>query len=113
MRATARGNFQLQNTPASTGSTTTCSVVRLSAQPSTGTNWPASVWHQRGVITKASSVEVSVTMTARATLARARNAMTFDAVPEGQLATRMSPRAKPRSRLSRCAMPQPVSGMIV
>jgi hypothetical protein len=74
---------------------------------------PASVLHQSGVITNASKVEVNVTITANATLARARKLITFDAVPDGQLATRISPTAKPASRFSTRASSQPESGMMV
>ena len=55
----------------------------------------------------------ATTITASATFARARKLITFDAVPEGQQATRMSPTARLGSKCSRCAMAQPESGMMV
>ncbi len=63
----------------------------------------------------ATEVETIVIITDKATLARAKNATTFDAVPPGQHDTRINPTANMGSisfSLSNLPIPQPKNGMI-
>ena len=88
------GSRHLRIAPATTGRITTCTVSRKRSPVGTLTRVPASAAVRLGVITAASSVEMIVIATDSATSVRARNAMTFDAVPPGQHETRMSPTAR-------------------
>ncbi len=68
----------------------------LSRRPPAGTSMrlPARSAVKVGVIATARSVDSAVMVTDSATSARARNEMTFDAVPPGQQETRINPTAR-------------------
>ena len=67
----------------------------------------------KGVANTAASVDIVVIETDKATLALAMKQTTFDAVPPGQLETKIKPIVKSGDRLNSLARAQPVRGMIV
>src|SRR5690606_8994811 len=97
--------------PAASGRMTTCTVLRSRPPAGTSMRLPASTAVSVGVITTASIVDAAVIATDRATSARERNAMTFDAVPPGQPDTRIRPTASGVGSDQSHAMVQPSSGI--
>ena len=106
-RRLASGKRHLSSAPATTGTMTTCTVSSRRSAVGTSTRCPASKAVSVGVMTTASSVEPAVMVTERATSARARNEMTFEAVPPGQQETRMRPAASGRGQVEQDAEPPP------
>ena len=92
---------------------TTCTVSSSRSPVGTSTRRPASAAVRAGVIRTASSVDTAVIVTDSATSARARNAMTLEAVPPGQQETRISPAASGAGRSKRVASPHPRAGINV
>ena len=111
-RRTTPGSHRLTPIPATTGRTTTWSVERNSPIASTSTSLPARSFVSSGVRITAASVVQVVMITESATSARARYVTTFDAVPPGQQATRISPTAKGVSSPRAVATPKPANGMM-
>ena len=113
MRRLAAGKRHLSRAPATTGTMTTCTVSSRRSAVGTSTRRPARAAVSAGVMTTASSVEPAVMVTDSATSARARNAMTFEAVPPGQQETRMRPAARGAGRSNRTPSPHPRAGINV
>lgn len=95
------------------GMTTTCRVLSRRSPVGTSTRVPASQVVRIGVMRTASNVDPAVIVTERVTSARARNEITFDAVPPGQHDTRMIPTARGDGRANTVARPHPNAGISV
>lgn len=76
-----------------TGKIITFKVLRSNPTEFTSTRFPAKYKVKSGVNATDSKVEMEVRVTDSATSAFAINVKTFDAVPPGQQATRISPTA--------------------
>lgn len=80
---------------------------------STSISLPERLLVNRGVITMAAMVDRAVMLTDSAKLDRDKNTITLEAVPPGQLATKISPTAKKGGKSKALAKSQPIKGMTV
>ena len=95
-----RGTLAFRNMPRATGRRTTLAVERKREAESTAMTDPHIKRVKRGVRMLASTVELAVMSTERATSAPAMRETRFEAVPPGEQPTRVSPRNRFGVRLN-------------
>ena len=109
----ARGNTRFATKANPSGSKMMIAVSRVIARASTGTRAPISQAESAGVSTAAAIVETAVIVTESGTSALARKAITLDAVPPGQQATRISPAPISAGSANAITIAYPNAGMTV
>ena len=97
------GTYRLSATPATTGRMTTWTVLISNPTTGTSTRLDASNAVKLGVMIAAPSVDTAVMVTESGTSARARKLITFDAVPPGHEAMRISPISERRGQVQQIA----------